>query len=249
MQGIAGGLAGGLIGNMLFGGMGHAAGSGYGGGGGIGLFEIILIGLLAYFGWKFYKKRRTQAVATGYSNHAAYSEPQGYDGQQTYQSDPQLNPYTSAPGVENGLRRIGQYDPNFNEETLKEAVQDIFFRIQAAWMNRSTDGIEPMVTGEMAAFFKDEFEGMRQKGRINRLENIAVRKVEPTEAWQESGKDFVTVLITANLLDYTVDDVTGNVVEGDKLNPVKFQELWTFCRDIGAAQWKLSGINQVEKIH
>jgi predicted lipid-binding transport protein (Tim44 family) len=147
--------------------------------------------------------------------------------------------------VESGLRQIGRYDPNFNEETLKEAVQDIFFRIQAAWMNRSTDGIERMVTGEMAAFFKDEFEDMRQKGRINRLENIAVRKVEPTEAWQESGKDFVTALITANLLDYTVDDATGNVVEGDKLNPVKFQELWTFCRDIGAAQWKLSGINQV----
>jgi predicted lipid-binding transport protein (Tim44 family) len=245
MQGLAGGLAGGMLGSLLFGGMGHAASGGYGGGGGMGLLDMILIGLLLYFGWKFFKRRRAQAVATGYSNHAAYSEPQGYDGQQAYQRDSQFNPYTSAPGVESGLRQIGRYDPNFNEETLKEAVQDIFFRIQAAWMNRSTDGIERMVTGEMAAFFKDEFEDMRQKGRINRLENIAVRKVEPTEAWQESGKDFVTALITANLLDYTVDDATGNVVEGDKLNPVKFQELWTFCRDIGAAQWKLSGINQV----
>ena len=86
---------------------------------------------------------------------------------------------------------------------------------------------------------------MKQKGMTNRLENIAVRKVEISEAWQETGKDFVTVLFTANLLDYSVDDKTGQVVEGDKLNPVKFQEFWTFCRDVGGSKWQLSAINQM----
>jgi predicted lipid-binding transport protein (Tim44 family) len=88
---------------------------------------------------------------------------------------------------------------------------------------------------------------MLDKGRINRLENIAVRKVEPTEAWQEMGREYVTVLFTANLLDYVVDDKTGDVVEGDKLNPVKFQEFWTFSREMGAPSWKLSAINQVDE--
>ena len=72
-----------------------------------------------------------------------------------------------------------------------------------------------------------------------------MRKVEISEAWQETGKDYVTVFFTANLLDYTVDDKTGQVVEGDKLNPVKFQEFWTFCRDVGGSRWQLSAINQV----
>ena len=79
---------------------------------------------------------------------------------------------------------------------------------------------------------------------INRLENIAVRKVEPAEVWQESGRDFITVLFTANLLDYTVDDKSGKLIDGDKLNPVKFQEFWTFSRDAGSRQWQLAGINQ-----
>jgi predicted lipid-binding transport protein (Tim44 family) len=57
----------------------------------------------------------------------------------------------------------------------------------------------------------------------------------------------VTVFFTANLLDYTVDDQTGQVISGDKLNPVKFQEFWTFSRDVSSSQWKLSGINQVEE--
>ena len=57
--------------------------------------------------------------------------------------------------------------------------------------------------------------------------------MEPAEVWQESGRDFIAVLFTASLLDYTVDDRTGKVVDGDRLNPVKLQEFWTFTRDIG----------------
>ena len=88
---------------------------------------------------------------------------------------------------------------------------------------------------------------MRQKGVINRLENIAIRKVELTEVWQEAGQDYISVLITANLLDYTVDATTREVTAGDKLNPVKFQEFWTFCWDISSPRWQLSAINQVEQ--
>lgn len=28
------------------------------------------------------------------------------------------------------------------------------------------------------------------------------------------------------------------------MNPVKFQEFWTFCRDFGASAWRLAAINQ-----
>ncbi len=98
----------------------------------------------------------------------------------------------------------------------------------------------------MTELFRQEFDSMRQRGVINRLENIAIRKVELAEAWQEAGTDYITVLITANLLDYTVDATTREVVGGDKLGPVKFQEHWTFCRDVGSPKWQLSAISQVE---
>lgn len=58
---------------------------------------------------------------------------------------------------------------------------------------------------------------------------------------------FDLVLFTANLLDYTVEDKTGEVIDGDKLNPVKFQEFWTLSRDLGARPWQVTGINQLEQ--
>jgi predicted lipid-binding transport protein (Tim44 family) len=236
---------------MLFGGRGYGASMGGGSGGGIGLFDIIILGLLAYFGFKFYRRWRQQKEATT-SFYGDVIPPRTEIPDGTPHSDPfyggtSQDSTTDYHGdLERGLDQIKRYDPNFNEESFKELVQDLFFRIQAGWMNRSLEGIETLMTGEMSEFFKNEFEKMKQQGRINRLENIAIRKVEPSEAWQETGKDYVTVLFTANLLDYSVDDKTGQVVEGDKLNPVKFQEFWTFCRDVGSgSRWQLSAINQM----
>jgi len=62
--------------------------------------------------------------------------------------------------------------------------------------------------------------------------------------WQESGQDYITASIYANLLDYTTDDTTGAVVAGSKTEPVKFEECWTFTRPVGNKPWQLSAINQ-----
>jgi predicted lipid-binding transport protein (Tim44 family) len=145
------------------------------------------------------------------------------------------------------MEEIGRFDPSFSAERFLETAEGHFFRIQAAWMNRGLEGVENLLTPEMREYFSGEFTKMRHEHVINRLENIAVRKVEPAEVWQESGRDFITVLFTANLLDYTVDDKAGKVIDGDKLNPIKFQEFWTFSRDIGEPGWQLAGINQLDE--
>ncbi|MGV8074135.1 MAG: Tim44 domain-containing protein [Syntrophobacteraceae bacterium] len=251
MQGLAGGMAGGFLGSLLFGGMGHASGMGGGTGGGIGFLDIIILAALAYFGWKFFKRRKQLRSGTAYypedasqRNGGHLGTSQGgaaYDGGGTQEYTPAYD------DVQRGFDQFRRSDPGFSGDKLKEEVQDIFFRIQAAWMNRALDGIEGLLTEEMTQTFQAEFDSMKKKGLINRLENIAIRKVEPAEVWQESGKDYITVLFTANLLDYTTDDTTGKVVSGDRLNPVKFREFWTFSRDTGAFPWRLSGIQQSDQ--
>jgi predicted lipid-binding transport protein (Tim44 family) len=86
---------------------------------------------------------------------------------------------------------------------------------------------------------------MRSKGHINKLESIAVRNLEIVQAGSDNGEDFVTVLFSANLLDYTVDDKTGELVDGSMTNPIKFNEEWTWARPVGTQEWKLEGIKEV----
>jgi predicted lipid-binding transport protein (Tim44 family) len=245
--GLAGGILGGMLGGMLFRGMGMAGGGVGGvGGGGIGLFEIALIGLVLYGIWWFIKKKRREAAATaGPAYYREALEPQQptsfgsipvaptYDNQQPIQSD-----------MDSVLAHIRQMDPAFDEQRFKDQCMDNFFKVQGAWANRDLSTIRIFFTNEMFGIIQQDADDLKKKKQINRLENIAVRTVDITEVWQEAGKDFITVRFCANLLDYTVDEASGQVLAGSKTDPIKFDEYWTFTRPVGNYPWQLSAINQ-----
>ncbi len=243
--GLAGGILGGLLGGMLFGSMGMAGGGGIGNSG-IGLFEIVLIGAILYGIWWFIKKKRQEAAATagpGYYREA--SEPRqpfsfGSTPAAPAYGDPQRPEYNGNAG----LSQIRQMDASFDEQQFKDQCMDTFFKIQGAWANRDLSTIRPSLTDEMFGILQRDAEELKEKKQINRLENIAVRTVDISEAWQEAGKDFITVRFLANLLDYTVDEASGQVVAGSRTEPVKFEEFWTFTRPVGKDPWQLSAINQ-----
>lgn len=240
MRSLAGGLVGGMIGGMLFRSLGFG-GEGGTGGGGIGLFEIALIGLILYGIWWYISKRRREATATA---GAAYYREGSAPEPQTPAYAPSYGQQAQEPDLETGLGHIRQMDPRFDEQRFKDQCMDNFFAIQGGWANRDLSAIRNLLTDEMYRILQGDADELKMKKRINRLENIAVRAVEPVEAWQEAGNDFITIRFYANLLDYTIDEATGEVVSGSRTVPVKFEEFWTFTRPVGNNPWQLSAINQ-----
>ncbi len=242
--GLLGGLAGGLLFSTLFGG-GAQAGGGFGGlgGSGISLVEILLFAGIAYLVYRYIKNRREEATATaGYQSRLESVElppqptyPAAYDQPQARETDADL---------EQGLSYIKQMDPTFDEAKFQDRCMDAFFKVQGAFANRDMSGVRNLLTDEIYRLLQADADKLKADKKINRLENIAVRSVDITEAWQESGADFITVRVYANLLDYTVDETSGEVLSGSKTDPVKFEEYWTFNRPVGNNPWQLSAINQ-----
>ncbi len=230
LRGIGGGIVGGLIGGMLFRSLGFG-GTGMGGGmgGGVGFLDILLLGGIAYMAYRMFKRRQAGA---------SQNPPSMFRGDSAWGPDP--DPYN----VKEDIADIQGSDSSFTEAGFKDSVMDMFFRIQAAWMNRDLSSARTLLTDEMRGIMQGDMDALLCSKMINRLENIAVRSVEITEAWQEAGQDYITALIYANLLDYTVDEQSSNVVEGSKTEPVKFEEYWTFTRPSRSGQWMLSGIHQ-----
>ncbi len=237
--GLAGGLVGGMIGNMLFGGSGHAAGP-MGGGGctSIGLFDILIIGGLLYLGYRMLNRRRQEAYQFNDLGGSAGSSPTPWQATET----PPL------PGfdLQTELDTIRRTDPSFNETSFKEMAQDVFFKLQGAWMRQDASLIKGLATPELSEILGKDLQELKTKGQINKLENIAVRQVEISEVWQEQGQDYLTVGFLANLLDYTVDANTNLLLAGSDTEPVKFEEYWTFVRPTGGGTWKLTAITQPE---
>jgi predicted lipid-binding transport protein (Tim44 family) len=239
---MAGGIAGGFLGSMLFRGLGFGAGGGWGGGGGIGLFEILLLAVILYLVYRFMKKRRERAENTAYYQGAAA----GDFSSRAYEPIYAPQQPTALPDTASGLRYIGQTDPSFDEARFRDTCMDTFFKLQGAWGTRDLSSIRILVTDEVYRRIQQDADNLKAERRINKLDNIAVRSTDITEAWQESGRDYITMRFYANLVDYTVDEGTGQVVSGSKTDPVKFEEYWTFTRPVGNNPWQLSAINQAE---
>ena len=121
---------------------------------------------------------------------------------------------------------------------------DLFFKIQGACANRDMATVRNLFTDEMYGILQADAEELKLNKKINHLDNIAVRSIEITDAWQESGKDFITLRFHASLLDYVTDETSGQLLSGSKSEPVKFEEYWTFTRPVGNNPWQLSAISQ-----
>lgn len=242
-RGLMGGLLGGALGGMLFGSLFGASGSG------MGILPLIILGVVGYFLYKRFVNRPSSSASSGYRPPPT-SMFQGNIGSPQGNTMPPVPPVPPTPGpmtVEQGLAEIRQTDPGFDDKHFLEVAADVFFKVQAGWMRRELDSFRHLLGSQLASEYQHHFDQMKQQGHINKLESIAIRKVEMTDAGSDNGEDFVTVLFTANLLDYTVHDQTGALVEGSMTEPVKFAEKWTWARPIRTENWKLEGIEVVEE--
>src|SRR5262245_33708806 len=245
--GMLGGLLmGGLLGGLIFGGLGRGLF------GGVGLLEILVIGGLILFAISWLRRRQASgagspAYAGGYGT--ANYQPTGYStgGWQSgsgSSSAATIDAPAEPSDLDRGLGHIRQMDAAFDPAAFAERASDMFFKVQAAWTNRDLGRVADLLTPEMRDVLQDQVNRLRAERKVNRLENIAVRQAQVTEAWQEKGQDYATVYFLASLLDYTTDESGAQILEGSRTDPVKFEEYWTFTRVVGPNSWKLSAIQQ-----
>lgn len=241
-----------MVGNMLFRSLGFASsgpyngGGGYGGGwGGPGLFDLLLLGLLAYGAYRWISRRST--VVGDY--YGGGSSSGGY--RQDWPSDRPVRqdnvislPPAQERELDRGIDQLRVLDHSFDPQRFCDQAMDFFFRLQAAWSARDLSPIRAQLMDEIAVKLQNDVDRLKRERTLNHVENIAVRTCEISEAWQESGQDFATVYFYANCLDYDVNEATGEVVRGSKTEPSKFEEFWTFTRLAGNGVWKLSAITQ-----
>ena len=238
-RGLMGGLLGGAIGGLLFGSLFGASGSG------MGILPLLLLGGVGYLLYKRFVNRPSTSSGPGYQPPPAGNVFQGQFGGFGAKSAPPAPPVQQEYAVEDGLNAIRQTDSGFDDKYFLEVASDVFFKVQAGWMRRDLTSYRHLLGEQLATEYDQHFKEMQAKGHVNKLESIAIRKVEIVAAGSQDGEDFVTVLFTANLLDYTVDETSGALVEGSMTEPVKFAEQWTWARPIRTENWKLEGIEVV----
>ncbi|HID97836.1 MAG TPA: Tim44 domain-containing protein [Thermodesulfobacteriaceae bacterium] len=256
MRGLGGGILGGFLGSMLFGGMAHGTGMGGIAGTGIGLFELILIGGLLYFLYKrFMRAKATTGSDLNRMDPRVSRESSSPFG--TPPPPPSGNYHGSGgmgptPGIDAPPPDRSHVDSSehnlpsgsLDQQAFRDFAQDVFFKIQAGWTRRDLDLMRNVLGDELLRKYRGHIQEMVQNGTVNRLENIAVRNVEIVENGIKQDEEYVIVHFEANLLDYTIDESTGRIIDGSDSEPVRFEEYWHFARPKSSLEWKLVGIRE-----
>jgi predicted lipid-binding transport protein (Tim44 family) len=238
---IAGFALGGLLGGLLFGGFG-----GFGHGfGGIGMFDILLIvgGIAALM---YFLRRRRQSETPAYAT-AGTSQ---YGATRYAETETSAAPFEAPAAraqradLDVGVQHIGQMDPAFDPIAFADWTRTQFAAVQSAVATRDVNVIRDRLSAEMYGVLLTQCEELKAARRRNVADKIDLTRVEVTEAWQERGQDFVTVYLDGTMLDYTVDEASGQVVDGSKTVPANIDEFWTFARPVGPNKWKLSAIQR-----
>jgi len=245
--GLGGFMAGGLIGSMLF---GHGGGFG-GGGGGIGMLDILLIGLALYLGYRLLRSRTNAANVPGQRTRPEDLRPPRVDARtQAAQNWEQLRttPSAGAPaGQADAASATGGFGVNPVSETAEapvvpagfsvpdflEGAKTVYARLQHSWDRRDLSDIALFTTAEVLAEIRQQ------------------ANADPTPSKTE------LLLVNAKLLEFkeepadTVATVLFDVLmreDADEQRPKQIREVWHFSRPTAdlKANWRLEGIQQLE---
>jgi len=152
---------------------------------------------------------------------------------------------TGDSSLDRGLRDIRRTDPGFEPDRFAGYAGLLFRDAQRAWMSRDIGSLRDRVAPEMYRELQAQCDRLRDTGQTNRVERIDIT-AKITEAWQESGRDYVTAYIGGTAVDYTVDGLNDSLVWGSRTIPRDIEKFWTFTRAAGLNFWMLCAIQSFD---
>ncbi len=255
--GMGGFLAGGLLGSMLF---GHGVGAT--GGGGIGLLDILLLGIIAYFAVRLLRGRQA-ANRRGPDPRDLRPDPhdsaeQNWDALRTRRpeerptqptpppeppaNDAQPGPIGAAGGTTGGFgvtpgEQQAPAQPavpeGFSIPDFLEGAKTVYARLQHSWDRRDLNDIALFTTPEVLTEIKRQAAADPTPSKTELL-LVNARMLE----FREEDRDTIASVLFDVLLR---EDVSQS-------QPKQIREVWHFSRPTGdfGANWRLEGIQQLE---
>lgn len=142
------------------------------------------------------------------------------------------------------LKQLESEDPLWNHRRMKARIEEIFLKVQKAWMERDQDIAKDFMSNRIYTKHKMQTDEMIENGRKNVLAKINLKEamIISVADYNDDTKDSFSAHIKGSMIDYDVDDKTGNLLSGDKTKIETFKEIWHFIRE--GNKWVLDEIDQ-----
>jgi len=143
---------------------------------------------------------------------------------------------TSAPAkpvdqnaIAAGIAVIKARDSNFDEQAFIDRANTAFFKLQQAWTARNQDLARDVMSEALYERHKMQTDQLLANHQIDLLQNIVIGHSRIVAVTAAAPYDSIIVAFDASMTDYTIDENTKQVVDGDQYQKT-FTERWTFIR-------------------
>lgn len=149
---------------------------------------------------------------------------------------------------ENKVRKLTEKlvkaDKMWNYRDMIATVEQVFFKVQKAWMERNQDLAREVMSDRIYQKHKFQTDEMIANGTKNMLRDINLTEILiiSLEDYKDNSEDTFSAYVAGSMIDYTVNAKTLSPISGDPTQPENFQEIWTFVRDNN--KWVLDEIDQ-----
>ncbi len=142
----------------------------------------------------------------------------------------------------NLMGKLKTYEKYWDESLIKKRVPEVFMKVKEAWAKRNQLIAKSHMSPALYKIHKMQTDAMKKRHEKNIIEKI---KLGPSQVvniidHKGSSRDEVWVRMKGSMLSYMIDDRTGAVTEGSRLQAKKFTEVWKFTRS--KKEWVLNDI-------
>ena len=128
---------------------------------------------------------------------------------------------------------IKQGDPNFSASDFITFTKQVYIDIENAWCKRDLTPVRPVMHENLYNTTAKQVQSKIDQGVVYHYESIAIDTAYLTSYERDSQFEYVTAYLTSRMIDYQVDEKTGNIIRGDKTTRWVQKYKMKFVRSLG----------------
>ena len=128
--------------------------------------------------------------------------------------------------------QASESDFSWNYDELRYHAKKTFLKMQDAWMSRNVDVVKEIITESLYTDYKTQLEEMKKTKKMNVLCQIEVKKIWiiGCEDYLENSHDRFIAHINGEMINYTIDEITGNIIDNSLMKIDNFTDTYHFIR-------------------
>lgn len=134
-------------------------------------------------------------------------------------------------------------DPNFSAGDFITFTKQVYIDIEDAWCKRDLTPVRPVMHENLYNTTAKQVQAKIEQGVVYHYESIAINTAYLTSFARDAQFEYLTAYLNARMIDYQVDEKTGNIIRGDKTTRWDMRYKMKFVRSVGVKTKEESGVS------